>query len=567
MFRLNGPWPCLLLLAACSAGTEPPAATPDPCLADPQAAGCDPRGAPPVYEGGNVIDRVMTQIFWEHQVTPVAAERHELCRRLFIDLTGRAPGADQIEAECGEKSPEEIAKNLQASPAYLRKARRQWRDRFELNDVVTDWRYSKALFALVDELHQGRLRYDQFAIRALSHPGFVTTELQPVDRVRAAFRAFLGRPATDAEAADLAALTRPWTIGQEPDPDFPYAYRFTSYVIPALCQPLFRCSASLFGGGTLDLADLGFEAIRYEDLTAEQRARFDVFGRAISGQPMFWEAAADEILNRLLGWSDGGRFPREPGVLLPEVRQALAEQLLETGDYAAAERTVIGSWLYRQKAEQDPDGLGDDPTAPEPPVWASGPLKPMQAEDWLDSAFNLAYDFGTCDPRYPDFYAYFLLFDYARTASISADRLNEDIRRLHELQESEVPLYYDPMTGIEYPNLGYLQVARLIGGCPGFQAQRSSAEGIAYAFSQEALAELLCQTEVALGARPPGADPTLESIVVHQMRRLFGRSPEPEELAAFTEAERRCSPDECTTDGRVRSVCVALLGSAEGLFY
>jgi hypothetical protein len=553
--RTTRVWAALLIAAtACSNETEPAPTGPDPSC----AAGCDPRGQPPVYEGTNAIDAVMTRVFWENDVTPVEATTAELCRRMTIDLTGRAPTADAIEADCGGKTPEQIARALQARPDYLLRSERLWRDRLDVNDVVTDWRYSKALFALVDRLHRGEIRYDSFAVEVLTHPGFTSIDYLPDERVRIAFRAFLGRPATDAEAMDLASLTRPWLPIQQPDPDFPSIYRFHMHVLPVLCAPLFRCTASLLGGGELDLAGAGYDPIPYENLTPQQLENLRVFGRVIARQPIFWEAAADEILNRLLGWSDGGRFPREPGVLLPEVRQVLAEYLLETGDIPAAERMVLSSWLYRQSAivEGEPD--------PDRPVWASGPVKPMLAEDWLTSAMTLSIDFGTCDPRYTDLFPYFLLYQYAQTASASVDYVNAEVQRLHQMQELRVPLYADPMSGYMYPDLRFTQLARLIGGCPGFQAQRTGPSGIAYSFTQESIAELLCQPGVGFGATPPGT-PTIENVVIHQTRRLFGRSPEPEEMEAFIAAHGRATGEDANSI--VSSVCVALLGSAEGLFY
>src|SRR5207253_9943983 len=136
-------------------------------------------------------------------------------------------------------------------------------------------------------------------------------------------------------ASDFASLYRAWIPQQVVDPDFSYAYRVQAIILPGLCEPLTSCSSDLLGGGVLDMSPFPqgslYEGVRYEDLTAEELSAVQEPGRVLIRQPGLYEAAADEILNRLLAWSDGGRFPREPGIVLPEVREVLADYLKETG--------------------------------------------------------------------------------------------------------------------------------------------------------------------------------------------------------------------------------------------
>ncbi len=554
--------------AAVSADAAPgaPDAEPfDPCAVDPDSRAC--RGDPPPYTGTHPLDALLHRTFWLEGHTPVEASAEELCQRMALDLIGRSLSVTELARECAGRTPEQLAAAFQARPEYLVLSERHWRDRLAIDDVSSDWRYNKALFARVDALHQGALRYDAFVPEVLAHPAFVLGDVQAEDRVRRAFRAFFGREASDVEAAELAALYRPWVPVQEVDPDFRYIYRFGSTILPGLCQPLFRCQTSALGGGRLDLGVMGFDAIRWEDLTADQRSRLQELGRLFVRQPMLWESAADDILARLLGWSDGGRFPREPGILLPEVRDALARILRETGDYPAAERLVMTSWLYRQTARVAPDGRGDDPSAPVPPPYHSGPVKARSAEAWLDSASAVTTGLGTCDPRYSDGFAYILMYQAAQTGTITMGKLEEDVAALWVMQENRQRLTLNADLGINFPDFAYSSIARLMGGCPGFQDQRQSPEGIAYAYGQESVAELLC-TYYDLRARPITAPPlTVARLLTHQMGLVYGREPLPEEIAEFEAAYMGCAGTECSEAQLVKSTCSALLGSAEALFY
>lgn len=512
----------------------------------------------------NAIDVVMAPIYAGEGFTPTEAATGELCRRLAADLLGRYVTADEVETECEGRSVEEIANRFQSRDEYLVVSERHWRDRIDSNDVNTDWRYLKEAYARVDDLHRGELDYDDFAVELAAHPGFHGGVFEPGEKAALAFRVFLGREATAAEIADFAAVYRPWLPAQVPDEEFDYSYRIAVNVFPFLCNPdLTTCASDLMGGGALDMDPFdvsGGEQVAYEDLSAAQLSSMQEPGRMLVRQAAFWEAAADEILNRLLGWSDGGRFPREPGIVLPEVRQVLAAHLRETGDYPSAERLVLTSWLYRQAAEVPDDGLGDDPNAVIPPIWQHGPVKPATAEVWLDSVKPLIFDFGACDPRYPDFFPYFVLQQEAANYGIPQDQLEDDYRRLWELQESRIP-WNDAEN---FPDGVYNYLARLIGGCPGFASRRQPQTGLSYAFTQESLAEALCSPDVGTGLGDGGA---VADILDDQMRIAFGRSPDADEVAIFEAESANCVGSECTASALRNATCVGLLGSAEMIFY
>jgi hypothetical protein len=56
------------------------------------------------------------------------------------------------------------------------------------------------------------------------------------------------------------------------------------------------------------------------------------------------------------------------------------------------------------------------------------------------------------------------------------------------------------------------------------------------------------------------------AVVRHQTRLVYGRDATDDEVDFFESAYQDCNSD-CGPVGRARSVCVALLGSAETLFY
>ncbi len=516
--------------------------------------------------GSNPIDVVMEKKFADEGIVPQEASREELCHRLSADLLGHYLAADEAAAVCGG-SASEIVSRMQARPEYLRVSERVWRDRMDTSDINVDWRYLKDLYAEVDRLHQGKSSYKDFAIVVMSHPGFIESAVQPEDKVKIVYKAFLGRSPTATEAADLSALYRPWIPAAVPDPDFPYVYSVIVKILPALCDPLTTCTTTALGGGQLDLsgfADPQYQGIPYEDLTEAQLSAIREPGRVFTAQSFFWEAGADEILNRYLGWSDGGRFPREPGIVLPEVREALAQYLEKSNSYRDAERVVLSSWLYRQSAVVEDDGLGDDPTAPVPKVYAHGPVKPADAEVWLDSTAALTLPLGACDARYSDGFSYFLILQAIQNGMVSNAQGYTDIRTLYDLREDQMP--WDETQKL--PDFTYTSVARILGGCPGFQSQRQPAAGLSYAFTQEAIAELICTPGTAQHLAPPGvASPTLDQVLTHQMRITFGRDPLDSEKAAFATAKNGCSGADCTGAGLQNAVCVGLLGSAEMVFY
>jgi hypothetical protein len=510
----------------------------------------DPMTGPP-YTGDHPIDRVLHPRFVREGITVTAAPNAELCRRLYADLLGRFPSKSEIEADCGSRTVEEIATDFQSREAYLYVAERHWHDRLSSGETFTDWRYLTDLYARVHDLHTGRLRYDDFAREVITHPGFSGSVEVIEDKVDLAFRAFAGRKASPAERTGLAPLFFPWYVDELPDPDFPYVMVLRVAFDPSACDFGRGCATDLFGGAAiaLDDEDLEAEPVLYEDLDPDRRRRIQAAGYLIASQPFFAEAAADEILDRLLAYSDGGRTPRRSGVLLPEVRQVLAEHLAATGDYPSAERLVITSWLYTMATE------GIDPAAP---VYASGPIKAAPAEVWLDTVLRhtgLRDIEATCEYRYMGNDAEFVLYDAFEMGLIGEQQLQADTARLHGLMEDRRPL------GDEGVDDTYAYFAEMIGGCTVAANRRIAADGLAFAYAQEALAGVLCDEGFA------GEASDVASALEGQMPALLGRDPSAEDSAEFDAAARACSADDCGPERAGALVCSALSGSAEMLFY
>ena len=145
---------------------------------------------------------------------------------------------------------------------------------------------------------------------------------------------------------------------------------------------------------------------------------------------------------------------------------------------------------------------------------------------------------------------------------ISLSPENYDIMRgMHELRGDRGRLVQ--YGGVEYYDYVYTTYARMLGGCPGFQASRQRPAGVSYAILQEGLAEAFCAPGVFDLAIPDG-DITPPNVVRHQIELLLSRPATDEDIAAVVGA-LDCG-DDCGGDDLVNKTCVAIVGSAEFLF-
>lgn len=533
------------------------------------AFGCGTPNSGPIVPDGSeqpsTIDGVIEARLSEAGLEPVLADRHELCRRLGADLLGRFPSADEVGELCPkERSAGEIAALMQGRDEYLVTSIRHWRDRLGTSDVRLNHAFLTPAYELVAALHRDELGYGEFATEILAGPALTASHDDPVNRAHAVHRVFLGGVATEAAALDLSRLTRIW---DRRDGDF-FSFSgavmptFEPWLVPGRCQ-FGACETRSTPGGSIDFPDPGafpFNGIKYVNLSEEQRMSLHGLGKFVVAQNLFYEAAADEILDRLLSWSDGGLTPRRPGRLLPRVRQLVASHLRETGSYASAERLVIDSLLYRQT--NDLVRIAEAGETTDRPIWATGPLRHAPAEVVINTVRGTSLADGTCDPRFADDTPYEQHQEALTGASITA--YNQFITDFHAAQgnwqgliEGEIELVDGSMASGLVLDHSYRDLARLFGGCPGDASARlTNLDGLTYAFGQEVAASLLCDDFAA----QLGADATPIDTTAH---RLLGRTPTETERTILTETA--CG--DCSATELSHGFCTALLGSDLVLFY
>lgn len=530
--------PAVLTLGCCGGETGPDAEPPVP----PED----------VLPDGNPIDLVIEPRLANEGLTPTPASIAEVCVRLGVDLLGRRLTEDEVESECEGRSLDDIIIDFQSRPGYQLVTDRHWRDRLETSDLFVNWNDVAELYALIADAHSHQMRYDDLATAVLAHPAFLLQFSNEQDRASAAFVAFFGRQPTSFERSDIGNLFRPWFLGElGADADFPYIERYFAHVVTGACINATQCTSVLFGGAVMDMSEFAdLEIVRWGSVPNGVGSVLDEPGRLFTRQPFFWEAAADEILSRYLGWSDGGRAPRLPGTVVPEARAALANYLRITGDIADTERMVLSSWLYRQAASD----LGD----PERPIYAMGPLKPMVPEVWLASVARHTEDVGRDEPRYSDLWYWHEMYSSLEAGEISETTFNADLQRLVAISGNRMTLV--DFDGVLWPQFAFRDHARSLGGAPSLGRVRQAPEGLAFSFFQDAIAAQLCAHVETTGT-------TVADIVDELVPKFYGRAAEPIDRETFTGAFASCVGADCDQQTIAPAICAALVTSPEMHFY
>ncbi len=543
------------------------------------SAGCEdsptPDALPELLPAPTTIDEAVQRRLDAAALQTALADDTELCRRLFVDFIGRLPSAEEVAQHCAGRTPEAVAAALQSEDGYVVQGLRRWRDRLDTSDASLYWADLRPALDLVEQLQRQEIDYSEFAVALLAEPGLMALDPDPTTRAMRVHRVFLGDEPTEAEATDLARLTRIWDPRPFPVDAFGGVIQESprAYVVPGYCGPLGECSTQLNQGGSIAFPDPGsrpFRGIKYELLTDEQRASLRGLGMHVVSLPGFWESAADEVLDRLLGWSDGGVEPRRPGRVLPEVRELVAEHLRQTQSIASAERLIVSSLLYRQTHRRVPGDLDETPR----PVWATGPFKPMNAEVILDTVRGDSGREGTCDPRTADDEAYAqhrlgLFNEPTEDLEATLEDYDTFITEFHARQGNWRPLVEQELVDPDNPDRSftvldldrtYFDQARSFGGCPGAESPRlGPADGLPYAMGQEVVAGALCEQT----SRWLPANGSVTDIATAVFRRLLSRNPTETEYAAIEAAA--CS--DCDSAEITRGICLAVMGSGAMLFY
>lgn len=513
----------------------------------------------------NPVNKGLCRSLWGVGLAHRPIQHAEACRRLFVDLAGRVPTAEEAEATC-TGSWGETVKRLMDSPDFIEVNKRRAADRFLYSNEVVSIQSIYDMDRLVEKLFTGRVPYDQFAAVVSAHPVLTRRHADPGDKVEALFRLFLGRPPFEHERADMSRLYRLWHSGyydhQEMGMRLPDAYvRYRCLADDEKTVDPIRkgeCTSVLWGYNEVLLTpDLRSATDRQINqltmwnglLTPDEWAMMQTPGRVLSQEIAFWERAVDDVLEQYLG------YELSKGV--PEVRYELVRWLLENqGDIRSVHYAVLTSAAYLQSVE------GASTAAYR---WAYGPLKQMDAEVWIDSMLrNTGITLPGCDHRIsqPE--------QLLRAASVASYRV---------LQNSRWKI--DEEGAIDE---SYADLARTLGGCPeNIVGGRFRVVSILTTGTQLAFVGDLCNPSLDPDARvsapidrllPGGMDParalTQEmagEIASHQYRVLLGRSPTGEELTEARDAGAQCAAELCKAEEFARPLCFALLSSAERLFY
>lgn len=489
----------------------------------------------------------------------------EACRRLFVDVVGRLPSADEAARAC-QGDWDATVKALLADPAFVALEQRRFADRFLYSTEVVSLQAIYDMDRLVKKLLEGRVPYDLFATVASVHPVLTRRVADAGDRAEAAFRQFLGRPPFENERADMARLYRLWHSGYYDHPALnlrlPDAYlRYRCNQEDGSVDEARRgeCASVLWGYHEVLLSadlrasyDPRAEALTVWSglLTADEWYQLQTPGRILAAQRAFWEKAVDDVLVQYLGYA------LSPQV--PEVREELVRWLLEhDGDLRSVHHAVLTSAAYLQ-SHAAPD------TAGMPYRWTFGPLKQVEAEVWLDGLARAAgYREGACDHR---------------------------ISRPQQLLEASSLAAYRVLTASRWKlteqgelDLRYANLARTLGGCPDNVAGgRFKVVSILTTATQLAFARAVCDPAVKRDAEaaplerlvPAGVGasqaltPELAArIAAHQYRALLGRDPTDAERREVQAAAEYVARETGSAERFARPLCYALLSNAEQLFY
>ena len=498
----------------------------------------------------NVIDEAACPQIHGLGINPPEADSVEFCRRAYIDLLGESPTAIAYEADCKWSTKDEIIDEFMNRPEYVLTSQRMWGDIFHYTSEIVHHEYIIDLDDLVGDLYLGNIDYRTFAELSATHPAFLG-RWDGNDLVGFNFLAFLGR---DANPAERLALEPLWHLWEERDAAHPMQTNARNVVLNTM-----RCAApneadcysDYWGEHTViiptpvpgDMDPNGPNVLDQSVLTPEQWSQVRLPGRLIGDHTTFYEAFIDRSMRRYLGYDAGAE--------LPMVRQALVDMMeANGGDIRAIEREILTSGLYTSANDFA------EAEVPDPDDWAApylhGPLKQMDAEDWLRSAAQLTgVDLGSCDHRFPV--------------------VQQGASGFH-------PHGYPTMGAGTAPDYQFRDRAQLLGGCPDHLTQfREARTGLIAALTQATLTNELCAAADGNSPIYPlqfVEDPTDKSeealtTAANQVYSAAMVRPIPEEANdALMTGVNGCRDDlACTPTDFAVETCRLTLKAADFLFY
>jgi hypothetical protein len=497
----------------------------------------------------------------------------ELCRRLFIDLTGAAPTRADVRATCEGNSPADIAKALMATPSYVQHAEELWAEKLAYDPAQVDGQWLDDADRLVDDLVTGRIGYDAFATSIVGHPVFGLGARLPRSDVleddarfypqvgARATQLFLGRAPIAGEDVSLAKLFAFWKkkiVVLNGD----YG-RAQAIIDPSACP----CESNALGTRTRIEIPLA-EATAYADLveaagTAKRarsvrspalRAQLEKAGALLVAQQPFWTQGADLALAMYLGWWKS--TPNLDLSLLAEVQVALAEQLRANRSWPELVLAIVSSTLYvrTNRVAESMDGVdGSARKAGDAPPWCSGPTRILRPEAYVASLGHLLdVRVGRCDHRtfeprgnyYPD----------GSEGSFFPHRLRED-------EDSDALA------------LGtrdfHLAAAGAMGGCNA-GAPRTEEATLSYVFGMAPTAASICAASRAIVPVGPSRNEGdgLARVADHVSMLLRGRATTFDERRALETDTASCTASAaCDSEQLAVLVCTAIARSIDFATY
>jgi hypothetical protein len=478
----------------------------------------------------------------------------ELCRRLFVDLAGRAPTAAESDATCKGRNPREIAKALLATDDWLRRAKELWAERLAYDPAQVDGKWLADADTIVADYARGVFGWDEFARRVGGHPVLGIgarlprsdvieddTRFVPQSAERAT-RLFLGRAPVGEEARELASLYRFWRkdiVVLNGD----YG-RAEAVLDPTACP----CEAHVFGSTTrVDLPIA--KPMRIDDVPAMHRVALgeelrkvgDVFTR----QEAFWTQGADIPLAMFLGWWRS--TTNLDATTLPELEVALAKELRTRGSFRELVLDIVTSTLY-VRSNRTMDGTPEDA-----PVWCVGPQRLLHPEAYVSTLGSmLSVNVGRCDHR--TYEAMGSYYSNNTEGAFFPYRLREDVLSDRALGTDEY----------------HREASLAMGGCNA-GAPRTEEPTLTWVFGAAAAAAKVCAVSEAVV--PPGvARETRASadvanrVLDHVTALLLRRAPTADERAAAL-SDPDCAGDRCDARTFATMACSAVARSTPFVTY
>ncbi len=474
------------------------------------------------------------------------ADDTELCRRLYVDITGVLPSADEYTQHCKGKKIDDILSDLMSTSAYVAYRQKQWAERFGYNDARSWYKNLVDLDALVAQLYSGGLKFSDFILQAAVHPGIVSVD-EDDGRVNAALRAVLMRDAAIPEMEDLVNLYRVFQTITGPDPNIVDFTPRRVEVLPCRCAGSLHpnCVQTQVQNPDGNQGDVSLP-LRYpqaancqaeplnsffiEDATSDEAIVLQQAGDMIRQFSDVYSANTEEALVRLLGY--------DPLPLAPDIVNDTTTNFLATDSIVDLEKSIFRSTLYRET--QNPHAAPTDCAGKTNPLFA-GPRKILPAESYLQSVAKFTgHAFGSCDYR-----------------------MQMQPYQHHIAGKPDQTLWAPPPPISTYPTLDpttyqpdytYRDEARSIGGCADRVTFFINNDRSAYTeIAIDKLVRAACEDTAATGMTPPSyvgdVTPTgLQSIATFQFQTALLAPPASDELAASVTAMQSCLASDTADD-------------------